>query len=279
MPIKKNKGDIIKRQWTDEQKNYIITSYLEDGLTCAEIAKKFAAKPDTISKYLKEWGIQLKGNRTKNRRLKEDYFFEINTPQKAYFLGLLFADGAVVNDKHGRSPTVFLELSEEDQAILIKFRDELCSDASLTYNKRANREKGTYSFSVRSKRLADDLSKFNIIPNKTYVINQVIFPDQYLKDFLRGYIDGDGSIYYSNNSWHISITGHCKEVIQQFRDKIDELLQKEAHNKITCYHEVYKAVWNGRDAVRLAAMLYNNCEISLTRKQLKAMAAQEDKKS
>ena len=119
MPIKKNKGDIIKRQWTDEQKNYIITSYVEDGLTCTEIAKKFAAKPDTISKYLKEWGIQLKGNRTKNRRLKEDYFFEINTPQKAYFLGLLFADGAVVNDKHGRSPTVFLELSEEDQAILI----------------------------------------------------------------------------------------------------------------------------------------------------------------
>lgn len=85
MPIKKNKGDIIKRQWTDEQKNYIITSYVEDGLTCTEIAKKFAAKPDTISKYLKEWGIQLKGNRTKNRRLKEDYFFEINTPQKAYF--------------------------------------------------------------------------------------------------------------------------------------------------------------------------------------------------
>ena len=31
--------------------------------------------------------------------------------------------------------------------------------------------------------------------------------------------------------------------------------------------------------MRLAAMLYNNCEISLTRKQLKAMAAQEDKKS
>lgn len=126
----------MKREWTQEQKDYIIDSYLNNGLTCSEIARKFAAKPDTISKYLKEWGINIKKNRTKNRTLKEDYFSIINTPAKSYFLGLLLADGSIVLDSK-RSPQISLELVETDKDILNYFRDELNSNASFYYNKKA----------------------------------------------------------------------------------------------------------------------------------------------
>ena len=207
----------MQRQWTQEQKGYIIKSYTIDGLTCTEIARKFGAKPDTISKYLKSWGIVL-------------------------------------------------------------FQKELNSNASLKYDKRSERPHGTYSFSVRSQQLADDLAKFNIVPNKTYVVTNIVFPDNYLIDFLRGYIDGDGSIFYSNNSWHINITGHTESIIKQFQEKIDLLINKNSHNKITNYNNVYKAVWNGQDAIKLCELLYNNNHIALTRKRAKAMAAQEDKR-
>jgi len=41
---------------------------------------------------------------------------------------------------------------------------------------------------------------------------------------------------------------------------------------------VYKAVWNGEDAIKLCNLLYNNDNIALTRKRAKAMATQEDKR-
>lgn len=269
----------MQRQWTQEQKDYIIKSYTIDGLTCTEIARKFGAKPDTISKYLKSWGIEIKKARTKNRLLKHDYFSVINSPAKAYFLGLLFADGNVALDPDGkRSPAIRIELSEEDQEVLMFFKQELNSDSALRYDKRNERPHGTYSFAVRSQQLANDLAKFNIIPNKTYTVTNIIFPDLYLIDFLRGYIDGDGSIFYSNNSWHVNITGHTKLVIEQFQWKIDSLINKKIHNKITNYNNVYKAVWNGEDAVKLCDLLYNNNHIALTRKRAKAMAAQENKR-
>ena len=269
----------MQRQWTQEQKDYIIKSYTIDGLTCTEIARKFGAKPDTISKYLKSWGIEIKKAKTKNRLLKHDYFSIIDSPTKAYFLGLLFADGNIALDpENKRSPAIRIELSEEDQEILILFQKELNSNSSLRYDKRSGRPRGTYSFSVRSQQLADDLAKFNIVPNKTYVVTSIIFPDKYLIDFLRGYIDGDGSIFYSCNSWHINITGHTESVIKQFQEKIDLLINKNPHNKITNYNNVYKAVWNGEDAIKLCKLLYNNDHIALTRKRAKAMAAQEDKR-
>lgn len=267
----------MKREWTKEQKDYIINSYTKDGLTCTEIARKFAAKPDTISKYLKEWGVVIKRNRTKNRRLREDYFSDIDTTEKAYFLGLLLADGSVTLDSV-RKPNIRLELVETDKDILIKLRDELCSDASLYYNKRSSRINGTYSFSIRSQQIADDLAKFNIVPNKTYLTNHIIFPEQFIIDFLRGYVDGDGSIYYSGNLWHISITSHSEQLLIDFRNKIDELIKKERHLSQTKYNGVYKITWNGRDAQKIATLLYKDDAISITRKRAKAMAAQENKR-
>lgn len=265
------------RKWTDEEKSSIIHSYTNLGLTCKEIAKKYAAKPETISKYLKEWGIAIKGNRTVNRLLKEDYFSQIDTPQKAYFLGLLFADGAIaVAEK--RNSSITLELTENDIDILNIFKQELNSNASLSYNKRKERTLGTYGLSIRSKQLADDLKKYNIIPNKTYLVEEIIIPNNYKIDYLRGYIDGDGSLYYSGNSWHLSITGHSKNIIQQIQQELNSLINKQNSNTITYYKNVYKTTWNGQEAIYLMQILYENSKISLTRKHAKAMAAQEDKR-
>lgn len=265
------------RLWTENEKNTIINLYTKEGLTCTEIGRKYAAKADTISKYLKQWGIEIKGNRTANRLLNEDYFSIINTPNKAYFLGLLFADGSVTLDSK-RSPRIRLELIEEDQNILQKFRDELNSDSAFRYDKRANRENGTYTFGVRNLKLATDLAKYNILPNKTYNVTELIIPDNYKIDYLRGLIDGDGSIYFSQNLWHINFCGHSENIVSQVANLGCQLLNISKH-KITCSDNVYRYTWHGQDAIKLADLLYTNAETAITRKRLKATVAQEDKKS
>lgn len=257
-----------KRIWTEEQKNDIKYLYEQEGWTIKQIEKKYHSGHGNISKILDELGVKKKRNLSKNRLLKEDYFEDINSSEKAYFLGLLFADGSIVLDKSDqRTPSLSLELVETDLNILLKLKKELKSDAKLSYNKRKNRENGTYTFSLRNQKIIDDLKKWNIIPNKTYQVQEICLPKDYEKDFLRGFIDGDGSLYFSNSSFHINICGHNENIIKQISDYANILIDKSRSNKIQCSNNVYKYTWNGNDAIKLAKILYNKDCLAIERKK------------
>ena len=267
----------IKRTWTESQKDSIIEDYTKKGLTYKEIGRKYSASPDTISKYLHQWGIPSKKNRTKNRKLIDDYFEKIDTPEKAYFLGLLLADGAVTKDKD-RADQISLELQEEDIEILRTFKKQISSDVEVRKSERPGR-KITCKFAVRSDKMSEDLEKFNIIPNKTYLVDDLIPPANFIVDFIRGFVDGDGSIYYSKDKWHLSLTGHSQKMLQDFQKIINKMIGKEKSQKLTFFNNVYKVTWNNEDAIKIAKILYvDNNNIALARKRERAISAQEDKR-
>lgn len=268
-----------KRIFSDEEKELIIKLYKSEGWKMGEIAKKFSCKPTKISELLHERGIEIKKVRTKNRLLKEDYFENIDSPEKSYFLGLMFTDGYVARDKkEERAPQIGIQLKESDKEILELLKNEINSNSSLRYEKRKNRNNsGTFCLSFRSKKMAEDLSKYNIVPNKTYLVTQLIIPDQYDIDFLRGIIDGDGSIYYSAGIWHVSITGHSEEILKQLRDYCDGLIGKPTHNTITTGRDVHKITWNGMWASKLLKLLYYDGCCAIARKARLATKALEDK--
>lgn len=272
----------VYRKWTQEQLLDIKRLYTEEGWTLAQIGKKYSAKGDTISKKLKEQGVTIRrGNISKNRRLNENYFSVIDRPEKAYFLGLLFTDGNITLDKENiRVPALRIELVETDKEILEKFKEELQSDASLSYNKRTNRKNGTFSLIIRNRQLANDLSKFNIIPNKTYLVDNLIIPENFKIDFFRGLIDGDGSIYQlKTGHWQMNICGHSLNVVSQISELGNSFIDKKGSGHISFYDNVYRHTWNEKDTKKLLEIMYKNCKIAIARKQLKAMAAIEDKKS
>ncbi len=269
----------ICRIWTEDQISKIIELYTVQGLSLAEIAQKYHAKPNTISKKLKEQNIPIRRKGTsKNPLLKHDYFHDIDAPEKAYFLGLLFTDGNIMLDSQ-RSPSVRIELVETDIEILQKLKQELNCNCKLTYNKRKSRAHGTYALSVRSQQIADDLSKWNIVPNKTYVISEIKIPEEFKIDFLRGFIDGDGSIWYDSNSGtvHTSVCGHSEHIIKQIADLGNSLIGKETTNKVTCTNGVYRYSWNGLKAKLLNQLIYYPDCICIARKRDKAMSQCEDK--
>lgn len=266
----------MKREWTEEQKQNIIQKYTQEGWTYKQIGQLYGAKPDTISKYMREWGYHSKTNQTVNRTLIENFFETIDSSDKAYFLGLMLADGSVVLDKK-RSPMIGLTLVEDDANVLNYFKQILKSGSSFYVDKRSNREKACLTLSFRSQKMADDLSKYGIVPNKTYITKKIIIPDKYRLDYLRGFIDGDGSVYIEKTGrFHINICGHTEEVLNQIVDLSYEFLGTERHD-LTLYKGVYRYVWNTSDSKKLARLLYDNDKIAIARKREKARLVFEDK--
>lgn len=158
-----------------------------------------------------------------------NYFKKIDNQEKAYWLGFLYADGSVntfYDDGKLRSMTLEIGLSIKDEEHLVKFKESLNSDIPI-FNK-TNKLKGKEYSSVRiqlnNTEICNDLCNLGCVPRKTYILrlpNEHIVPKIYMRDFLRGFFDGDGCICTSvmGNKPHIvtNITG-TSDMLQDISD-------------------------------------------------------------
>lgn len=88
----------------------------------------------------------------------ENFFEQINNPEKAYFLGLLYADGANVQLPTTKSMTIALQ--EQDVLILERFKKALKSEYPLLFLNRENENHANaYRLYVYGNKICDDLSK------------------------------------------------------------------------------------------------------------------------
>lgn len=140
--------------------------------------------------------------------IDDNYFNEINTERKAYILGLMYADGCVYSNKRD-GKWAKLDLKYDDKKLLEDIAIEMKNECPIrrhTYNRNEyfQYQDKNYEFihdmcrlSFRSDQLVDDLIKLGCPPSKTFKIvfpSSEILPDNLVKHFLRGYLDGDGSI-------------------------------------------------------------------------------------
>jgi hypothetical protein len=125
-------------------------------------------------------------------KIDRNYFEKINTRDKAYILGLLFADGAVCKNVK----QVRLKLTDVD---LLKTVNK-----HLKYNKpliKLTKEKDHHKdismIIICCSKIYNDLIKHGCKPNKTYDSHLPVVSKKYMPDFCRGFFDGDGCIYYT----------------------------------------------------------------------------------
>lgn len=120
--------------------------------------------------------------------VNENYFKEIDSPEKAYILGFLYADGCTSNN------TISIVQVEENKDIIYKIRDIL-GNIPINQSKQTN-GKIKYSIYIYRKNMVNDLINLGCIPNKSLTLT---FPDfindELLPHFIRGYFDGDGCIW------------------------------------------------------------------------------------
>ena len=173
---------------TEELKQSIINYYLSYPMALPQVEKHFNLSHPTISKILKDIPKYPKA-KINNPELKERFFQTIDSEEKAYFLGLLIADGNVFKDLTGRQASISITLDLEDEYILLKFKEVLNANTNIGHDGR-----GCGQIAVRSNLMAADLEKYGVIPRKSLSTYLPQIDDKYMNHLIRGILDGDGSI-------------------------------------------------------------------------------------
>lgn len=189
-----------KRRGREARLNYgdeIMLRYEQQGQTPDVIAKHFGITPGLVRTIIRERGGRILSISERKRvySLNEDFFSCIDTEEKAYILGFIYADGSVSPEKG----TLCISQSKPDLQILEKIKTSMGSSSPVHVyiNSRSNmNRKPTAILSIHSKKLLSDLSRHGCVKNKTF---KTSFPFHSLssdlyRHFIRGYFDGDGSI-------------------------------------------------------------------------------------
>jgi intein/homing endonuclease len=174
----------------------IVSDYLTEN-TNKIIASKYNLHRTTIQRILLRNNIALKKqNETarKHQIINENYFENINTEEKAYILGLLYADGYINNNGFG------ITLMEIDKELLEKISNIIYGKIVLGYRKSKNNAKPQYRFEVVSQKMKNDLIEYGCVKTKTFKIRLPELDNDILyQHFIRGYFDGDGCLCIPTN--------------------------------------------------------------------------------
>lgn len=173
---------------TSELKQEIIKYYLSQPMTMKQVEDKYELSHPTVTKILKDVSKYSKA-KLNNPNANERFFKNIDSEEKAYFLGLLISDGNVFKDSTGRQASISITLDLNDEYILQKFKEVLNVNTSISKDDR-----GCGQIAIRSNLMADDLKQYGVVPRKSYITYLPKINDIYMSHLIRGILDGDGSI-------------------------------------------------------------------------------------
>lgn len=203
----------------------IINDY-QNGSTIRGISQKYRIGTKTVGDILKINNIHIltAGEIGRKYNLNEHYFDNIDNQDKAYCMGLLYADGCHCENNY----TINLSLQERDKDILVKINQLIESNRPLKftdYNSKNSNWSNQYQLLINSKYMSQQLSALGMMTNKSL---KLTFPDWLNDDliphFLRGYIDGDGHLSNNPKDARMSLVGtldFCESVKAIIKDKLN----------------------------------------------------------
>jgi len=250
-----------------------------DGKSSTEIARQFSVSHTAVLNRLKQNGIWIRSNAESSTKysLDEHFFDIIDLEKKAYWLGFIFADGYVCKNKTG-SRSLAVTLSAKDLEHVNLFARDILSSHPIHVRKYDYMRASIY---IRSSVLCDALEKYDVVPNKTMTIrfppNGI--PNPLIRDFIRGYVDGDGGFYknssvtksgYTISNPTFSVTGNI-EFVSSMQLYLMEMC-KLNKTKLDVRHKDNPGIvtmrYVGRKQVgRIANYLYDNSSTYMKRKR------------
>ena len=249
----------------------IIIDMYNKGISSEQIATNLNIGPTTVLRVLHENNIKIRSMHEAKLKyfLDETYFDEIDTPNKAYVLGLFYADGC----NHAKRNYIKLALQIEDEEVLEKIRKEMKIEKPLKFeSKEKIRRKGynhkdTKSIDIYSKQMSEALTKLGCVEQKSLVLE---WPSWLREDlyshFIRGYFDGDGSIS-KGRGYQITYAS-----TYMFLEKLKEILEERLEVKLQLYdlHEngiTYDLCCSNKsDCKKILDYMYKDAEIYMERK-------------
>ena len=254
-----------------------IISLLKEGKTRKDITKKYRVGKNKVTGWFKKFGINVKKDYGEFRSPYNVHVFDIiDTEEKAYWLGFLYADGCVSYDASRNSYRIGLALKSIDIEHLKKFKAFLqdSRDDSVIkiykYGPNGNKIHEGCRYIVSNEHLAKELINLGCTFKKSLTLT---FPDikkfnnpDLIFDFIRGYIDGDGSLskttLKSGKPYpHINLVG-----TNNFLTGVIKYLPQFGNIYTLKGGRVFQANSYGKKAQEIANKLYGHATIYLDRK-------------
>lgn len=259
-----------KRIFSQEEKELIFNMYFSQKVSLTKIGELFGTTQTTVGKCIRDNGGAIR-NRTdqfKRYTFNNHYFDSIDTPNKAYCLGLFYADGC----NHLKDGDISIELQSGD----VKVLEGIKNDMEMTYpikfyssEGKKNRTKDTCKLRFHDYHTSEQLKELGMIPNKSLLLE---FPNWISKDLfpfmLRGYIDGDGWVQQYRIGW-MSTSMFCEGVKSFLWENYNidsHIMDMKRH-----YNSVTKTMYicNRKNIHPLVSMMFKSCDICIPRKKEK----------
>lgn len=201
------------------------------GLSSRKIARIYHCPSGNIQYVLYKNSVKMRGLSESIRRYEADFgmFKKIDSPNKAYWLGFLYADGCVKNN------SLILQISTKDEGHVRKFKRFMRTQAPIL-----PKPKKCCGISINNKELIRDLKKHGLTERKTFTISTPVLPEEMLRHFYRGYLDGDGWITYriqrnlggkpsstQHRSFDFGIACGSIDFILEFKEYISSIVGKD----------------------------------------------------
>lgn len=262
----RNSNGTFSAKFSKKQELEICKEYLEDKKTYLELSKKYECSTTTIRNILIRNGFSPRTKSEAKRisdktqcEIKENAF-EIIDKDSAYWLGALMSDGCVVETKPGRYRLEF-GVKYTDIKWVQDFSDWIGWKGKIQIHDNSGFSGSTKiaRVQINNDPICKSLIKLGCIERKSLQLKEIPnIPAKYKDDFLRGFIDGDGSI--ETERGRLSVIGN-KSFLEQIGDYFNceyRICQKTENT--------YQMFFNQSESAQILKRLYENSKYRLERK-------------
>lgn len=182
----------------------------------------------------------------------------------AYVLGLIYTDGNITDSsiKMGR-----LTFAQNEKELIEKFLNLMGSDSKILYRRREKYENTTagemYYFHINSDIVYRQLLELGLTPNKSLSMTFPKISEDYIRHFIRGCWDGDGTVYIEKRNGNLKTAFVCGSL--EFITVLKEHLRKQGLSDVTLYEDrrskkgnvSYYFRYGTNDSIKLFHYLYD----------------------
>jgi hypothetical protein len=206
-------------------------------------------------------------------KINENYFNNIDTPNKAYILGFLYADGGNTSNYDKKRYCITITLQENDSQILYDIKNEIGYDGPIKIREYDGCKRATLD--ICNKNIVLKLHEYGIVPNKTLALKFPEWLDKKLyPHFIRGYFDGDGCLTSNNRKVSpqlsvsiVSTIDMCQTIVNIVSDQcyVNAHIYDVGHDR--CNKNIKTFMLSGNlQCKRFLDYIYQNSDLKLQRK-------------
>ena len=241
-----------------KERNLKIINEYNDGVSMSELVVTYSLHRSTIQKILIRYGVKL--HKAKSFIKCNRNFFNEYTKESVYWAGFILADGNLRKNRN----SLQIKLSKIDKDHLYKFLKVISCDENWRVKEYNNVEHPCVSLTISLDEFKKDLFKnFDIEPKKTLtatISNKI--PNNMLNHFIRGYMDGDGSISKSRvpNVSFVGTESVLGTIRSYFKDELNIILKSK--NDVPPINNINNGIgvisYSGKNAKFILDELYSD---------------------